>query len=544
MQLNFRLSVPATCLGLAAITSAQAVEPMPLQQASFKRIQQQFQLVLPGVANAGGAPDTLQFIQQRTDKNHVTHVRMQQQYLGFEVYGGYAIMHSKATAMHLLNTQNNVWMNGVLYRGLPDELGQPSADFIKNTIVALQQFKAHYQGKDVSEEQVTPMVYIDNQHQAHWAYRVSMYIRHEHQIPERSTAILDAKTHKSFIQWNDIKTARMAVKGTGYGGNSKTGQYLFGKTFPLLDLTYDNLLKTCYMENAAVRVVDMEHKYHSLNLPMKFRCRNSQDNNPLTFWTGYRNDGYDKINGGFSPTNDALYFGYAIKHMYRDWYDIEVLSKKGNSMQIVMRVHYGEGYDNAYWDGRQMTFGDGDLTSMYPLVSLGIGAHEISHGFTEQHSNLQYTGHSGGLNESFSDMAAQAAEFYSTGKNTWLIGAEIMKKGSGIEALRYMDKPSRDGQSIDSAEQYYEALDVHYSSGVYNRLFYLMSTLSGWNPRKAFEVMVKANMDYWTPTATFDEAGCGVLNATHDFGFSVDDVKKSLAAVAVNFDSCVIGNNG
>lgn len=543
MQLNVRLSTLVACSALAAVASSQAAEPVSLQQESFKAIQQQFQVALPGIGIAGGAPDTLQFIQQRTDKNHITHIRMQQQYLGFNVHGGYAIMHSKATVMHLLNGQDNVWMNGVLYRGLPTELGQPSADFVKNGVVALQLFKAQYQGKDLSEAEVVPLVYIDNNRQAHWAYRVSVYIRHDHQIPERPTAILDAKTYKPFIQWNDIKTARMAVKGTGYGGNAKTGQYIFGKTYPLLDLTYDSLLKTCYMENTSVKVVNMEHEYHSLNLPMKFRCRKYQDNNPLTFWTGYGNDGYDKVNGAFSPTNDALYSGYVIKHMYHDWYDVEVLSKKGKPMQLVMRVHYGDGYDNAYWDGKQMTFGDGDSTTTYPLVSLGIGAHEISHGFTEQHSNLEYTGHSGGLNESFSDMAAQAAEFYSTGKNTWLIGAEIMKKGSGFDALRYMDQPSRDGQSIDSADRYYDGLDVHYSSGVYNRLFYLMSTAPGWDPRKAFEVMVKANMDYWIPNTTFDEAGCGVLNAAHDLGFSVEDVKKSLAAVAVNYDSCVIGNN-
>ena len=108
-----------------------------------------------------------------------------------------------------------------------------------------------------------------------------------------------------------------------------------------------------------------------------------------------------------------------------------------------------KGYENAFWDGKQMTFGDGD-TMMYPLVSLGVGAHEISHGFTEQHSNLEYYGQSGGINEAFSDMAAQAAEYYSAKKNSWQIGPEIMKEDSGYEALRYMDKPSRDGSSIDS----------------------------------------------------------------------------------------------
>lgn len=543
MQSNSYLSTLAASLAFSMVTTAQAAEPVSLQQQSFKAIQLQFKLALPGMMQTSVvSPDTLQFIQQRTDNNHITHIRMQQQYLGFEVFGGYAIMHSEQTANHLLVAQDKVWMNGTLYRGLQTDIGQPTADFAKNAPLALEHFKAQYKGKDLSEEQVTPIVYIDEQHQAHWAYRVSVYLRHDHQIPEKPTAILDAKTYQPFTQWNDIKTAepdelkplRIPVKGIGYGGNSKTGQYLFGKNYPLLDVTYDRLFKNCYMENEAVKVVDMDHNYVSLNGAMKFKCRKSEDNNPLTFWTGYNNDGYDKENGAFSPTNDALYSGYVIKHMYHDWYGVEVLSKKGRPMQLVMRVHYGEGYDNAYWDGKQMTFGDGD-SSLYPLVSLGIGAHEVSHGFTEQHSNLVYKSHSGGLNESFSDMAAQAAEFYSTGKNSWLIGQEIMKID---EPLRYMDQPSRDGQSIDRADQYNDGLDVHYSSGVFNHLFFLMSTTPNWDTRKAFDVMVKANMDYWVPNTTFDEAGCGVLQATHDLGFAVDDVKKALDAVMVAYSSC------
>ena len=176
---------------------------------------------------------------------------------------------------------------------------------------------------------------------------------------------------------------------------------------------------------------------------------------------------------------------------------------------------------------------------MYPLVSLSVGAHEISHGFTEQHADLNYTGQSGGMNESFSDMAAQAAEFYSTGKSSWQIGGEIMKASSGYKALRYMDKPSRDGWSIDRANQYRKGMDVHYSSGVYNRLFYVLAHQPDWNVRKAFQVMVKANMDYWTPYSTFEQGACGVLSAATDLGFSVDGVKQALDNVVIQYQQCV-----
>lgn len=102
--------------------------------------------------------------------------------------------------------------------------------------------------------------------------------------------------------------------------------------------------------------------------------------------------------------------------MYRNWYNTAPLSFK-----LKMRVHYGRNYENAFWDGSQMTFGDG-ATTFYPLVSLDVAAHEVSHGFTEQNSGLVYSGQSGGINEAFSDMAGEAAENYMKGSNDWLVG--------------------------------------------------------------------------------------------------------------------------
>lgn len=538
MHSNKYLSSLAACLALAMASSAHAADPIPLQKTSFKDLQQQFKLALPGVKLPAGVVNTLHYIQEHTDQNKIAHIRMQQEYLGYAVYGGYAIMHSKSGTKGLIAGANDPKMTGLVYSGLQNELGQPSADFVKKGAEALDQLKAQFRGKDLSEETVSPVVYIDSSNKASWAYRVSVLVSHDDKIPERATAIVDAETFKPFIQWNDIKTVhKELVKGRGFGGNTKAGQVVYGRDLPLLEMTRNNRLALCYMETKDVKVVDMNHRRSSANRAMSFDCEDDVDN-PGVFFTGYESDGYDRINGAFSPSNDALYAGYVIKHMYHDWYGVEVLkNRQGNPMQLVLRVHYDRGYENAYWDGRQMTFGDG-AEMMYPLVSMGVGAHEISHGFTEQHSNLEYYGQSGGMNESFSDMAAQAAEFYSTGMNTWMIGSEIMKEDSGYDALRYMDVPSMDGDSIDRADEYYPGLDVHYSSGVYNRLFYLMSTREGWDTRKAFDVMVKANMDYWTPLASYTDAACGLISAAEDLGFSVADIKESLDEVAINHKLC------
>jgi len=542
MHPNYYFSPLAVAMALGLATQAKAAEPIVLHKATFAEIQRQFQLANPVnslAMVASVSSDSLKLVGQHTDKKKISHLRMQQYFAGFPVFGGYAIIHSKEGTSLAANSAADVKMNGTVYKGLQTELGQPDAHFADKSASVLQHFKSVYDVANLSEEYVTPMVFIDEGHRAHWAYKVSVFVQSTHQIPSRPTAIIDAKTNQVLAQWDDVKTARIsAAKGQGFGGNNKIGEYQYGKEYPLLDITRDETKQLCFMENTQVKVVDMEHRYSSKNKPLQFDCVTDVFSDLPVFFTGYEADGYDKENGAASPSNDALYAGYVIEHMYKDWYGIDVLHKSdGSPMQLVMRVHYGDGYENAYWDGKQMTFGDGD-TFFYPLVSLGVGAHEISHGFTEQNSGLEYYGQSGGMNEAFSDMAAQAAEFYSTGKPSWQIGAEIVKEDSGEEALRYMDLPSRDGSSIDTADEYYGGIDVHNSSGVYNHLFYILANQPQWTIRKAFDVMVKANMDYWTPYSDFEDGACGVLSAAKDLGLSEAGVIKSLKEVKIDYQYC------
>ncbi|WP_148232279.1 M4 family metallopeptidase [Janibacter sp. HTCC2649] len=144
------------------------------------------------------------------------------------------------------------------------------------------------------------------------------------------------------------------------------------------------------------------------------------------------------------------------------------------------RVHYGSGYVNAFWDGKQMTYGDGDGTSFGPLVSLDVAGHEMSHGVTENSANLTYSKESGGLNESTSDIFGSMVEFSANNASDpgdYLIGEEFdLAKGLGF---RRMDNPSSDGKSVNCWSSSVANLDVHYSSGVGNHFFYLLAEGSG-----------------------------------------------------------------
>jgi hypothetical protein len=127
-----------------------------------------------------------------------------------------------------------------------------------------------------------------------------------------------------------------------------------------------------------------------------------------------------------------------------------------------------------------MTYGDGSGNT-HPLTSLDVAAHEMSHGVTSATANLTYSGESGGLNEATSDIFAAGAEFAAgnaTDVGDYLVGEKIDINGDGTP-LRYMDKPSKDGGSKDSWYSGIGSIDVHYSSGPANHMFYLLSEGSG-----------------------------------------------------------------
>jgi Zn-dependent metalloprotease len=148
------------------------------------------------------------------------------------------------------------------------------------------------------------------------------------------------------------------------------------------------------------------------------------------------------------------------------------------------RVHYGSDYNNAFWDDTCfcMTYGDGDGTTFGPLVSLDVAGHEMSHGVTSSTANLTYSGESGGLNEATSDIFGSLVEFHAgnaSDPGDYLIGEKVVKPGFGDTALRFMDRPNRDGSSAACWTSTTKDLDVHHSSGVANHFAYLLAEGTG-----------------------------------------------------------------
>ncbi|MGW2638075.1 M4 family metallopeptidase [Streptomyces sp. NPDC001348] len=178
---------------------------------------------------------------------------------------------------------------------------------------------------------------------------------------------------------------------------------------------------------------------------------------------------------------DAAYGAQETWDFYKNTFGRSGIKNDGAA--AYSRVHYSSGYVNAFWDDDCfcMTYGDGSGNT-HALTSLDVAGHEMSHGVTSNTAGLDYSGESGGLNEATSDIFGTAGvEFYANNSSDvgdYLIGEKIDINGDG-SPLRYMDKPSKDGGSADSWYSGVGNLDVHYSSGPANHMFYLLAEGSG-----------------------------------------------------------------
>lgn len=186
-------------------------------------------------------------------------------------------------------------------------------------------------------------------------------------------------------------------------------------------------------------------------------------------------------------------------------------------------VHYGVDYDNAFWDGERMVFGDGDgeVFTGFTASTTVIG-HELAHGVVQHTANLDYQGQPGALNESIADVFGALTEQYLLGQSaaeaSWLIGAEIFTDAVQGEALRSMlhpgtayddDELGKDPQP-DHMDGFVRTTEdnggVHINSGIPNRAFALFATDLGGNAwERAGTVWYRALTGGLSSTATFAE---------------------------------------
>jgi Zn-dependent metalloprotease len=376
----------------------------------------------------------------------------------------------------------------------------------------------------------------------------------EGNTPVFKDSIVSAKTGAILDQWSMVQT----VVGTGnsqYNGAVPLNTTLSGATYSMKDGS-----RGVGGTFGAMAITNANHTTSA----------GSIYTNATNTW----GDGKQYIAGG--STTNANGQTAAVNAMWglMNTYDTlkNVLgwsSLDGNNTATYIAAHVNTAYDNAYYSDtcKCMYIGDGG-SYFNNLGSIDVIGHEMGHGVTAATSNLAYRGESGGLNESSSDITGEVVEAYAraggTGNvipatgNDWMTGQEISKDG---QPLRWMYKPSLDGASPNAWNNSLKRLDVHYSSGPNNRMFYFLAkgsnssstspyyssylnkaplAMTGIGTDKAYRIWFKALTTKFTSSTNYADARTKMIaSATELYGAGSAEVKavtRAYGAINVGLD--------
>ncbi len=241
------------------------------------------------------------------------------------------------------------------------------------------------------------------------------------------------------------------------------------------------------------------------------------------------NDNYWNNTSNLDNYATDAHWGIEMTH---DFYlnSLGRLGQDGLGLPCDIQVHDGL-YVNAYWSGTGILFGDGDGTQYTPLTSLEIVSHEYTHGVTQYTANLNYSGESGALNESFSDVFGNTMRFtYSPSVASWLVGDQIVIPNMGGTPFRDMSNPNAFQCADTYGGLYWNNGDiVHYDSGVQNYWYYLLVTggsgtndignafsVSGIGLTDAIQIAYRNLATYLTPNSTFADAATFASQSADD----------------------------
>ncbi|MDH6128009.1 M4 family metallopeptidase [Kitasatospora sp. GP82] len=366
------------------------------------------------------------------------------------------------------------------------------------------------------------------------AYRTTVEGVRTDGTPSRQQLVTDATTGEVLSTHEEIQTAGAAGTGRGISdGTVRLTTTPYKTWFQLKDPTRGNQYTTTLKNGTSGKgtlFIDTDNRW-----------------------------GTGQVSNSQSAAVDAQYGAAATWDFYKKTFGRSGIRNDG--VGAFSRVHYGQNYINAFWDDSCfcMTYGDG-AGNTHPLTALDVAGHEMTHGVTSHTAGLNYSGESGGLNEATSDIMGTGVEWFANlpaNPPNYLIGEKINIFGNGAP-LRYLDKPSKDGRSADYWSPSVGNLDVHYSSGVANHFFYLLSegsgaktingvsynsptyngaAVAGIGRDKALKIWYRALTTYFTSTTDYKAARVATLKAAADlYGGTGSTEYKQVAAVwtAVN----------
>lgn len=406
------------------------------------------------------------------------------------------------------------------------------------------------EGKLESELNAVDLVETVDRYELAWLVRLRM--RSEDQ-PLYYDVVVSARHGDLIDRWNMLQTVE------GVGKSQYNGEVPLSTTFA----------------NNAYQMLDPERGKGGTFGAMAITNANhgTASGRVYTSTVNTWGDGKQFVEGG--STTGANGQTAAVNAMWglKNTYDMHKnvlgwLALDGQDTATHIAVHVNRGYDNAYYSDtcRCMFIGDG--TFFTNLGAIDVVGHEMGHGITAATSNLVYSGEPGGLNESSSDIAGEVVEAYARGGgkgdiipetgNDWMLGSEISRTGT---PLRWMIKPSRDGNSHDAWSTGLRRLEVHYSSGPNNRMFYFLAkgssadngndawsrylvkqplAMTGIGIDKAFRIWFRANTTKFTSSTNYADARARMIEAANELygagGREAIAVQRAYAAINVGAD--------
>ncbi|WP_431676994.1 M4 family metallopeptidase [Kitasatospora sp. KL5] len=438
-------------------TAGAADRPAPSQSAAVARAEAAMTSHAAQLGVTERQSSTVRDVVADADGSR--HVRFDRSYAGLPVLGGDLVVHLAPDGS---------------YRGADraatTDLAVPSTTPTVGKAAAVEQANGELaragQGRTTVQQGAQPQLVVDARSgtpRLAWQTTVSGtdYLGN----PVARTVLTDARTGARIDAWDGLETA--AGDGASlYSGTVALETTASGSSYQLKDPTRGNT----YTGDAA----------NKTDLCFGSICFSRA---PATLFTDADNHwGTGTTADRATAAVDAQYGTNTTWDYYKNVHGRSGIA--GDGKGSYNRVHYGNNYNNAFWQDSCfcMTYGDGDGSTFGPLVSLDVAGHEMSHGVTSRSAKLNYSGESGGLNEATSDIMGTLVEWYAgnaSDAGDYLIGERIVKSGFGKPALRFMDQPSRDTKSADCWSSSVGNLDVHYSSGVANHFAYLLAEGSG-----------------------------------------------------------------
>ncbi|OZM57048.1 bacillolysin [Lottiidibacillus patelloidae] len=516
---NSETGTPYFVTGTLATSTSMTAEELVLDYLSSKKNLFKF--------SSPHAKQSFKILEVNQDDLGFTHLRLQQMHQGIPVYGSQLTAHVKnGTLMSVSGTV------------IPDL--EKKSSLKKNSKLTAQEaikvaeeklgFTADYEKKPHAEY----MVYTKDG-QASLAYVVNLNFLYPE--PGNWMFTVDAVSGDVLNSFNAMHYAKggkggkpgggsggteIKTTGTGTGvlGDAKTLNITQkGSSYYLEDRTRDGWIYTYDASNRT-------------RLPGKL---------------------WEDLDAQFNLSYDAaavdahyyagVTYDYFMTKFNRNSYD-------GNGAALHSTVHYSRSYNNAFWNGQQMVYGDGDGTTFVPLSgALDVVAHELTHAVTDSSADLIYQNESGAINESMSDIFGTLTEFHANNNPDWLVGEDIYTPGIEGDALRSMADPTASNDPDHYSVRYTGTQDnggVHWNSGIINKAAYLLSqggthygvAVTGIGNDKMGAIFYRSLTQYLTASSNFSHLrAAAVQSATDLYGANsseVASVNQAFDAVGVN----------